>query len=299
MFTKMPHRSIKPPAGLEPAGGSQADFELGISIAGMPTRLFFNGLPPEKQALLQAGYSAFSTHAERGGEPDVQIQAWVEPGDPFIPFRPGPWVVNTSMHGERVEFVSHQEKGWFDLQSRRGELVLRPEGNPENYLRVMYAWRCLDRDALLIHASGMIRNGGGHVFFGPSGSGKTTTANLSTEAIVLSDDLVILHRERAEGSPAVRVYGVPFRGEMIEAGRANASAPLIGLYTLVKDSAHRLVDVDRTQAVARLVACVPFVMAQPENARRALALCEEITRLVRVKGLHFRQDAGFWKVIDG
>jgi hypothetical protein len=273
--------------------------ELWIAIAGMPTRLWIDGLPPEKQSLLQAWYSAFSTHAEQGDAPEAQIQAWVEPGDPFIPFQPGPWVVHADKHGERVAFVSHQEKGWFDLQAQRGELVLRPEGNPENYLRVIYAWRCLDRDALLIHASGVIRNGGGHVFFGPSGSGKTTTAKLSPDAIVLSDDLVILQKVIAEGSAAVRVFGVPFRGEMIEAGRANASAPLVGLYALVKDSAHWLAEMDRTQAAARLVACAPFVMAQPENARRALALCDEITRLVRVKGLHFRQDAGFWEVILG
>jgi hypothetical protein len=111
--------------------------------------------------------------------------------------------------------------------------------------------------------------------------------------------MVILQREEAKGSVAVRVYGVPFRGEMIEAGRTNASALLVGLYTLVKDTAHWLADVDRIEATARLTACVPFVMSQAENAQRTLALCEEITRLVRVKALHFQRDAGFWQVIDG
>jgi hypothetical protein len=117
--------------------------------------------------------------------------------------------------------------------------------------------------------------------------------------MILSDDLVILQREKAEGAARLRVYGVPFRGEMIEAGRANGTASLAGLFALVKDSAHRLAGLDRTEATARLAACVPFVMSQPENAHRTLALCDEITRLGRVQRLHFRRDAGFWKVIDG
>jgi hypothetical protein len=271
-------------------------FELSLSVAGIITRLFLNGLPGDKETLLAGWYSAFRTQDHQSGD---QVDVWIEPGDPFLPFKPGPWLVKTHQRGHRLEFLSHLEKGWFNLAEKRGELVLRPEGNPENFLRVLYAWRCLAQDALLIHACGIIRNGGGYVFFGPSGSGKTTTARCSPGAVILSDDLVILQRERTAGYTAVRVYGVPFRGEMVEAGRANASARLVGLFTLVKDAVNRVDRVDRTEAVAHLAACIPFVMTQPENARRALALCEEISALVQVKALHFQPNAGFWEVIDG
>lgn len=275
-------------------------FDLSFSVAGIPTRLLIEGLSHEKQALLKTWYSAFSVQIDRVDEMQAaQIQARVEAGENFLPFRPGSLLVRTNRHDVRIEFESYREKGWYDLIEKRGELILRPDGNPENYLRTIYAWRCLAHKALLVHASGVIRNGRGYVFFGPSGSGKTTTAKLSPDAIILSDDLVILQREDVDGRLSVRVYGVPFRGEMIEAGRANASAPLAGLYTLVKDSQHRLAELDHIEAAARLTACVPFVMSQPENAQRVLALCEEITRFVRVKTLHFKRDTGFWKVIDG
>lgn len=276
-------------------------FVLSISIAGISTCLFFSGLSAEKQRLLQTWYAAFSVSTDQvvACRDAARIDVQVEPGDLFIPFRPGPWLVQTFKRGDRIEFKSHQEKGWFDLVSLQGELTLRPEGNPENFLRVMYAWRCLAGDALVLHASGVIRNGGGYVFFGPSGSGKTTIASLSPDAIILSDDLVILQCGPSDRPEDVRVYGVPFRGEMIEAARTNTSAPLLGLFTLVKDSTHRLVDMHRIEAAARLSTCVPFVMSQPENAQRALALCEKITRLVHVKELHFWQDTGFWKVVDG
>jgi hypothetical protein len=277
--------------------GAPTSFNLRFSVAGMSTCLVIDGLPVKKKVLLKDWYSAFQIQA--GDSSAGQIRAWVEAGGNFMPFEPGPWQIRTARHGERIEFQSYQEQGWYDLAKRRGELVLRPGGNPENYLRVIYAWRCLEREALLVHASGVIRRGRGFVFFGPSGSGKTTTARLSREAQILSDDLVILQREVTSEGAAVRVFGVPFRGEMVEAERTNASAPLAGLYSLTKAQEHRLADLAHMEGAARLVACVPFVMSQPENARRVLALCAEITRLVRVKQLHFKPDAGFWQVIDG
>lgn len=277
--------------------GAPSAFDHSFSVAGMATHLVIDGLPAEKQALLKNWYSAFQVQA--GDLTAGQIQAWVEAGENFMPFEPGPWQIRTARHGERIEFQSYQEQGWYDLAEQRGELLLRPEGNPENYLRVIYAWRCLERQALLVHASGVIRAGRGFVFFGPSGSGKTTTARLSPGAQILSDDLVILQREATPEGARVRVFGVPFRGEMVEAERTNASAPLAGLYSLAQAPEHRLADLAHMEGAARLAACVPFVMAQPENARRVLALCAEITRLVRVKQLSFKPEVGFWQVIDG
>ncbi len=267
----------------------------------MPSQVSFFGLPLEKQALILDWYAAFLTDpgSNDPGDDLWQIQVQVEAGDLFIPFKTGLWQVHTYPSDERIEFVSHQEKGWFDLRQKQGELTMRPEGNPENFLRVIYAWRCLERNAVLLHASGVIHNGGGYVFFGPSGSGKTTVARLSITATVLSDDLVILQRWPAEDADFILVYGVPFRGEMIEAARTNASAPLRGLYTLVKDSRHYLADLPRIEAAARLSACIPFVMSVPVCAQRALALCDQITQLAPVKALHFARDPGFWKVIDG
>lgn len=278
-----------------------APFDFKISIAGMSSHLSFVGLSSEKQTLLQSWYAAFALSTDWGeSELDLwQIRVQVEPGDLFIPIEPGPCQVLTHPSGKRIEFVSYQERGWFSLLEKRGELTMRPQGNPENFLRVIYAWRCLDQDAVLLHASGVIRNGGGYVFFGPSGSGKTTIASLSSAATVLSDDLIILQNRPQEGPACLRVHGVPFRGEMIEAARTNASAPLKGLYMLVKDSVHQLANLPRIEATARLSACIPFVMSVPERAQRALALCDQITRLAPVRALHFARDPGFWEVIDG
>jgi hypothetical protein len=132
------------------------------------------------------------------------------------------------------------------------------------------------------------------VFFGPSGSGKTTTARLSSAHTILSDDLVIIKKVAHQ----YRVFGVPFRGDLPEAPRTNASAELRGLFAIVKDTRHFLAPLALPEAVARLAQCVPFVMAQPETARRVTDICADLAARVPVRALHFRRDDGFWEIID-
>jgi hypothetical protein len=219
-----------------------------------------------------------------------------EPGAPYLsPAAFREWQIRSTLRAGRLEFLSFFEKGWVDWATGQGALVLRTQGNPENFLRVVYAWRCLEGDALLLHASGIIRDTRGYVFFGPSGSGKTTITRLSQAHTVLSDDLVILKKQDARW----RVHGVPFRGDLPEAPRTNAAADLRGIFALAKDSQHRVLPLPPPEAVARLSACVPFVMAQPGNAQRVTGICAGLNASVPVRALHFDRDSKFWEVIDG
>jgi hypothetical protein len=270
--------------------------ELSFSIAGMNTRLVVANTSPYRLEEVAQKYDQFATNAQ---EQVFVIQISVEEGMPFLSIKPGPWEIHTQKIGSIVEFESYMEKGWFDLTALRGELVLRPKGNPENFLRVLYAWRSLENSAILLHASGMIRKEKGYTFFGKSGSGKTTITRNASGAVILSDDLVVLKYEEVNGKNGVRVFGVPFRGSLIEAQRINASAPLCGLYSLVKARDNELRPMSDAEAVTRLAACVPFVMSDPENAKRVLDLCQDINRCVKVSSLHFRPDPEFWSLIDG
>ena len=246
---------------------------------------------------LKSKYSQFSSSTQNEM---FTIGITVEEGIPFVAMQPGPWEVHTRSSDGSVEFESYLEKGWFDLKAMQGKLILRPRGNPENFLRVLYAWRCLEKDALLLHASGLIRGTKGFVFFGKSGSGKTTITRNASGSLILSDDLVILKSEKfQDGKNRVRVYGVPFRGGLGEAIRTNASAQLCGLFSLIKDQKHQIRRLIGSDAVALLATCVPFVMSQPENARRVLELCQELNNCVHVNALHFKPDPGFLGLIDG
>lgn len=221
-----------------------------------------------------------------------------KPGSPFIPLKNDgtAWQIRTAEKDGRIDFESHYERGWLDRSAARGELTLRSDGDAENFLRVVYAWLVLERSGLLLHAAGVISNGKGYVFFGHSGSGKTTTARLSLTAnkTVLSDDLVIITRRGEK----FWLYGVPFRGDFPEAPRVNADAELAGMFTLVKDTEHRLESLAMPEALARLAACVPFVMAQPAQSNRVMETCAALAARVPVRAMHFRRDPGFWEVID-
>lgn len=264
-----------------------------LSIADWRVSLLLDECDAMARAQILARYAAFIIPFDSRA---LTVRVRSEPGELFIPFgeRGSVWQIRTMTQNGVIHFESHAEKGWLDRAAGRGELVLRPRGNIENYLRVLYAWLALDHDSLLLHACGIIRNGKGYVFFGPSGSGKTTTATLSAVHTILSDDLVII--KKIAGT--YHACGVPFRGDLPEAPRTNAAAPLRGLFTLVKDTQHFLVPLALPDAVAQLVRCVPFVMAQAENARRVANVCLDLATRVPVREMHFCRDAGFWDVID-
>lgn len=264
-----------------------------VRIADLSVSLDLAGCDHATQARLFDRYAAFVVPALHAG---LSIRVRTEPGPEFVPLSIATtWQIRTDEHNGLIRFESYDEKGWVDRIKGQGELVMRPQGDPENYLRVLFSWMCLEQQGLLLHACGVISNGKGFVFFGPSGSGKTTVARLSLDRTVLSDDLVIIKKS---GS-VFRLYGVPFRGDFPEAPRHNASAGLHGIYVLVKDRQHYLTPVLLPEAIARLTACVPFVMAQPGVAQRVSETCLAVATQVQVQALHFRIDPGFWEVIDG
>lgn len=81
---------------------------------------------------------------------------------------------------------------------------------------------------LVVHATGVIRNGQGWVFAGPHGAGKSTLANLLTvdgATPLLSDDRVVVRRRRGRW----RVYGTPWSGT-VRTPTSPASAPLAGIF---------------------------------------------------------------------
>lgn len=265
---------------------------LTLAIADWQVSLLLDECDAAMRQHILARYAAFLVPFDPNA---LTVRVRSESGELFIPFQNhGVWQIRTAIQNGVIQFESHAEKGWVDRAAGRGELILRPRGLIENYLRVLYAWLALDHDSLLLHSCGIIRDGKGYVFFGPSGSGKTTTATLSAAYTILSDDLVII--KQVAGT--YHVCGVPFRGDLPEAPRTNASAKLCGLFTLVKDTQHFLAPLTLPEAVAKLARCVPFVMTQPENARRVTNVCLDLASRVPVRALHFRRDAGFWDVIE-
>jgi hypothetical protein len=204
------------------------------------------------------------------------------------------WRIETGQVGPRLWYRSYCEQGWLDLAARRGRLVLRTCGQAENFLRVATARLALARGGLLLHASGVIWRGRGYAFFGYSGAGKSTVASLAPPgAVIVSDDLVLL-RVREE---QVWLHGVPFRGELENAPRVNAAAPLAALLALRQGPSHCLCPLPHAVAAAGLLAATPFVAGDPSAQAAALAVCMEVARRQGVHELAFARDPGFWPLL--
>ncbi len=252
------------------------------------------GLSVDDAKTAQQIMGRYADFLSPNGTPEVTVQIEVREGVQFVPLEPGLYVINSSFQDGRLTFESYFEAGSVDMATGQGHLLMAPRGSIGNFLRVLYSWRCIHKDALLIHSAGVIKDGKAFVFFGPSGSGKTTTARLSLDHVVLSDDLVVIKKRNV----AYKAYGVPFRGDMPEAPRTNAQADLCGLFRLKKDTSHFATPLRHSQAAAELISCVPFVMEDPIMNQRVMDICADLAASVPVKELHFSQDQGFWRVID-
>ena len=128
------------------------------------------------------------------GTPEVTVQVEVREGVQFVPLEPGLYVINSSFQAGELTFESYFEAGSVDMITGQGHVLMASNSSIENFLRVLYSWLCIYKDALLIHSAGVIKGGKAFVFFGPSRSGKTTMARLSLDHTVLSDDLVIIKK---------------------------------------------------------------------------------------------------------
>lgn len=227
--------------------------------------------------------------------PHISIEVNVIPGALYIEPKPGPWVIEAEFEDDRLVYQSYLERGEVNFTSGRGHLNMAPEANIENFLRTIIAWLCVKNRAVLLHAAGVVRNGFGYVFFGPSGAGKTTTSRIAARSFdVVSDDLVVIRIENGSGT----LYGVPFRGEMSDAPRANQKAPLKGIFRLRQDTEHYIEPMSRVTAVASLAASSPFIVRELSLSDLLVDVCEVIVRSVPVMALHFKRDDGYWKVID-
>jgi hypothetical protein len=226
--------------------------------------------------------------------PDISVTLKIVPGALYIEPKPGPWIIESSYENDRLVYCSYQERGQVDLISGEGYLEMDPTTQVDNFLRTIYAWLCVTNDALLLHSAGVIRDGFGFVFFGPSGAGKTTTSRLAAKrGHVVSDDLVIISCDEN----GCTLHGVPFKGELSEAPRANQQAPLKGLYRLRQVTSHYLEPISHIKAVADLVAASPFIVREKRLSEQLMKVCSKIAKCVPVQQLHFKRDDGFWEVI--
>ena len=172
------------------------------------------------------------------------------------------------------------------VEGEGGKRVRNPFTYPLDQLLLMYAlaWR----EGALFHAAGVEMYGKGYLFPGRSGAGKSTLATRFIEAIkgeVLSDDRVAV---RKIGN-AFSMFGTPWPGE---AGAAlNKGAPLCGLFFVSHGSDNRIRDLDRREALERLLPVTSIPWYDRTVMAKSLDFCDDLCSHIPSYELSFRPDS--------
>ncbi|HXO18850.1 MAG TPA: hypothetical protein VOA87_02870 [Thermoanaerobaculia bacterium] len=177
----------------------------------------------------------------------------------------------------------------------RAEQELFP-GIFENFLRVLLAYRLTELGGALLHSAGVVDGGQAFLFLGASGAGKTTLSRLSLAAgrTVLSDDLNALSPLPGGGA---RVDKLPFTGDVGDRRSGSPAYPLRGLLQLEKGPAAAFRPLSAARAAALLLACSPFVNADPHRRERLAANLSGLARAAPAGVLTFSREGDFWDML--
>ena len=166
----------------------------------------------------------------------------------------------------------------------------------ENFCRILVAYRLHELGGAVIHGAGLVADGEGFLFAGPSGAGKSTTSRMGLERglTVLSDDLnALLPGEDGR----VQLAGLPFTGDL-ERGDGSV-VPLRGLYRLEKDPEDSLRPLSRAETLALLLACSPFLNADPHRRGDLLSTLLALAERMPAWELRFSLRGGMWDILIG
>lgn len=205
-----------------------------------------------------------------------------------------------------LHFGTTGDGGFIDLAQRRGELApstAQPLTDVDYFLRTAFALLAFQASGLMFHAAGIAHQGRGYAFFGHSGSGKTTIARLSSNDVVLNDDLVLLMpRQTSEVSQDFgglwAIHATPFSNATQFKPSGPRQIPLAKMLRLVQNSRVYLEEMPSGQAVAEVITSVPIVPLDPMRDVELLDRAYRLVQSVPVHRLHFLPDDSFWRLLD-
>ncbi|HYO48993.1 MAG TPA: hypothetical protein VEW94_03995 [Chloroflexia bacterium] len=294
---------------------TQGQPALNINIAGQQCRVRCDD-KPFRDAIAER-YSTFLTTSPTASAIEIEVQVrsvpinagWeprfiTHPGvDPvslppdYDPGRDGPlqaYEASAVSGGLRVA-AEQTLRGDFDLASRRGLIV--QERNIYLFhtaLRQFLAYLLPLKDrGCLLHASGVALGGQAAGFFGVSGSGKSTIARLAPGAVLTDESLAL----RRDGGQWV-AHTTPFWGDYDPGPSSVESAPLAGLFHLVKAQQNRVARLTWQEAVRGLSQSLMYQVRNPayEAAlfKQACALASEVS----CYRLEFRPTVEVWDSVS-
>lgn len=282
------------------SGERCGDASVTLDCAGGPYRV--RGLSQAQADALSRRFDGFLRAPTEPALGVVDVQVFAAAADDFE-FRPEPGAPysfdcegdDTTVKLAGREFMARLERRpglTAGIWTSRDHTFIT-YGDFENIFRVLIAQRLLDLGGILLHSSGVIVDGGAHLFVGYSGAGKTTIARLGLADGygVLSDDINLV--TLGDGEP--RAARSPFAGELGPTHVTASSYPLHGIYLLEQGEDNALSPITPARAVADLAARAPFSNQDPYRAAKLMDNLSVLVESTPVSRLRFRRAGGFWQ----
>jgi hypothetical protein len=209
------------------------------------------------------------------------------------------WIVH---EGPITRFQVAGFGGWIDLASRTARVGAPSQCRAASAIDRVTAYVLMqalprEREALLLHAAGLVLDGEGHCFFGASGAGKTTVAQLAIgHSELLTDENVIV--QMSPGGP--RLMSTPYWGHSSPPDfvrRTNRDVPLTAMYQLAHAPGFELTRLGPAAAVTALLGSEKVATERVKSANAWLTVAGRLIASVPVYRLGFRPTTELWEFL--
>jgi hypothetical protein len=278
-----------------PAGEPWGDRELVLDFPGGPYR--FSGLSADQEETALGRFGDLRV----ASEPVVTTSVFRAAADDFREIDTRGWEYGLDFDSgpSSVRLAGLNLVGRLDWRPVLRGALWTPIGGGdrfpgifENFCRVLVAYRLHEMGGAVIHGAAVVDNGEALLFAGRSGAGKSTVSRMALERglTVLSDDLNAL-------LPGPILAGLPFTGDLENGGGPRAHYPLRALLRLEKDTEDRLRPLGRAETAACLLACSPFVNADPGRHAALLSTLLDLMNRVPAYALRFSLTGRMWSIL--
>ncbi len=288
------------------AGDPWGDRELVLDLPGGPYR--FSGLSPSQEEAALGRFGDLRLSSSPAGSTAVHSVIFRAPAADFRTIDVRGWNYDLDLDAgpTSVRLAGLDLMARYDWRPALAGALWTPvaggerfPGVFENFCRVLVAYRLHEIGGAVIHGAAVVDEGGAFLFAGPSGAGKSTVSRLGLERgrTVLSDDLNAI---LPNGDGGVTLAGLPFTGDLVGSGRGGGTTsnfPLRALLRLEKDSSDSLRPLSRAEAGACLLACSPFVNADPHRRVELLGNLLSLAVDMRAYALRFSLSGQLWDIL--
>jgi len=159
--------------------------------------------------------------------------------------------------------------------------------------QILFARLLDDRGGIIMHGSGLIFREKGFLFVGHSDAGKTTLMKIFQDhAKILNDDRIIVRKENG----SFYLYGTPWHGELSLV--APDRVPLKAIFFLNQAKENKIEKAEGLDAFKRLYGCTIKALVTGRWAKKALDICQDLSREVPCYDLCFDKTEGVISTIE-